>query len=155
MKHEKVKAFLDTLRKDPKAQEMIAKIPEPETHEGRIRAYEKIAGELGYDLSDTDLDAFIADREKFLQAKAKATAEKIGEIPENELEKAAGGGDHPTCHDTYQDEENCWHNDGCDHVYYNYPDYRCHYLESDNCNNMQQSWCGQNEYSVCGHDYVC
>ena len=143
MKHEKVEAFLETLRKDIKAQEMIAKMPAPETDEGRIRAYEKIAGELGYDLSGTDLDAFIADREKYLQARAKAAAEKIEEIPENGLEAVAGGGDHPTCNDTYKDKENCWHNDGCDHIYYNYPDYQCHIL--DNCDNLQND-CGKKEY---------
>ena len=153
MKHEKVRAFLETMRNDPRAQEKIARIPEPENHEGRIRAYEKVANELGYDLSDTDLDAYIADHDKYLQARADAAAEKISEIPEDELVEVAGGGDHPDCKDTYKDKENCWVNDGCDIINNHYPDYDCHL--NLKCHNYNGSYCGKNEYEKCGNSYAC
>ena len=153
MKHEKVRAFLESLRNDPKALEMIARIPEPENHEGRIRAYEKVAKELGYDLSDTDLDAYITDHEKYLQERARAAAEKIVEIPEDELVGAAGGGDHPDCKDTFKDKENCWVNDGCDAVNNHYSDYQCHY--TDVCYNHMHSTCGDDAFGQCGSMYRC
>ena len=153
VKHKKVKAFLEALKTDPKAQELIRDIPEPETTSSRIRAYAKIAKDLGYDLSDADLDAFILDQELYLQAKAEAAAKEIKELPEDELEEVAGGGDHPECKNTYKDRENCWVHDGCDIVNTHYPNYQCHY--NSKCNSMQGSLCGEKEYDKCGNSYAC
>ena len=147
MKHEKVKAFLEALKTDPKAQELIRGIPEPETPASRIRTYAKIAEDLGYDLSDADLDAFIADQEKYPQAKAEAAAKEIKELPEDELEEVAGGKNHADCTDTYKNKENCWVVDACDIVLTHYKNYECHHMTS--CSNMQESICGKKEYDKC------
>ena len=153
MKHEKVQAFLEALKDDPKVQEMVREIPEPETPSERIHAYAKIAKNLGYDLSDEDLRAFIADQEQILQAKAQSTAQGLEELPEEELSEVAGGGDHPDCKDTYKDKENCWVTDGCDIINNHYSDYQCHY--NSKCDKMQGSVCGENEYNKCGYSYAC
>ena len=153
MKHDKVKAFLEALKTDPKAQELVRNIPEPGNPSSRILAYAKIAEDLGYDLSDADLDSYIADQEEYLQAKAKAAAKEIRELPGDELELAAGGGNNPECTNSYKDKENCWIHDACDIVNNHYPNYQCHL--NNKCNHMQGSMCGENEYNKCGNSYAC
>ena len=150
MKHEKVVAFLKALREHPAGEEMIRKIPEPETQGDRIRAYAQIAGEMGHDVSEADLADYVAAKEKNLREKTEAAGEEIRELAADDLGAAAGGKDHKDCKDSYKDRENCWFKDGCDIVNNHYSDYQCHY--SDKCNN-QQLTCGKSWYEKCGSYY--
>lgn len=44
----------------------------------------------------------------------------------DDLEAVAGGkSDHEECLDTFKNKENCWYNDGCDHIFNAYDDYIC------------------------------
>ena len=150
MKREELKSFLDALRADPKAEELIRNIPEPENSEGRIQAYAKIAKELGYDVSENDLTEYIAAKEKLLQEKTAAAAEAMQELASEELSQVAGGKDHSNCKDTFKDKENCWVNDACDIINHHYKGYQCHY--NSECSH-QNFTCGDQWYAECGSYY--
>jgi len=150
MEHHEVKAFLNSLRINSKAKEMISSMPEPKDTEGRIAAYAKIAKELGFEVTEDDLREFAAAKEKKLQEKSDAAAAEIEELSPEELGEVAGGGDHSDCKDTYKDKENCWVNDGCDIINNHYSDYQCHY--NNKCS-KQNFTCGKEWYEKCGSYY--
>ena len=150
MEHHEVRTFLKALRINSKAREMVENLPEPKSTEERIAAYAKIAGELGFDVTEEDLKEYVAHKEKVLQEKAGAVAAKIEEMTPEELGEVAGGGDHPECKDTYKDKENCWSNDGCDIINHHYDGYQCHY--NDKCSH-QNFTCGDKWYEQCGYYY--
>ena len=150
MEHHDVKAFLNSLRINSKAKAMISQIPEPKNTDEWAAAYAKIAGELGFEVTEDDLKEFVAIKEKKLQEQANASAAEIEELSADELGEVAGGGDHSDCKDTYKDKENCWVNDGCDIINNHYSDYQCHY--NNKCA-KQNFTCGKDWYDKCGSYY--
>ena len=83
----------------------------------------KVLTEKGYDVSSEEISSFIQEAE---EERRKKTAGKIELLPDQDMEKVAGGGDHAECYYTFKDQENCWHEDGCDFVYIQYDGYLCH-----------------------------
>ena len=125
MAYKEVKAFLEALIANPEAQKLLSAMPEPETDEDRFRAWAEIAKELGYTVSEADLKACFAEREKALRESAEAAESTIVELSEEEMDRVAGGGAHADCKDTFLDKENCWASDGCDTVFHGYSTYIC------------------------------
>ena len=152
MKIETIRAFQEALKDNPTAQEMVRNTPEPENMEGRCRLYAKIAEQLGFDLTEQDLAEYVEEMQRRRSERTEAEAEKIEQLPEDELDEVAGGGDHPECKDTYKDKENCWSNDGCDLVYHKYDGYQCHL--NLYCKNYNSSPCGKSYYEQCGYEYA-
>ena len=150
MKHHEVRTFLNALRINSKAKEMIQNMPEPKTAEERIAAYAKIAEELGFDISQDDLREYVAHKEQKQKETTEAAAAEIESLTPEEMEEVSGGGDHSECKDTYKDKENCWVNDGCDIINNHYSDYQCHY--NNKCN-KQNFTCGKDWYDKCGSYY--
>ena len=126
MPAEDIKKILDALTADPKTQELLKARPEPASAEEAIRAYAEIAAELGFDVTESDLQSYLEKTEKMCKARTEATASRIELLDDDVLDQVAGGKDHDSCKDTYKDKENCWFNDGCDHIYHSYSDYICH-----------------------------
>ena len=152
MKTETIRAFQEALKDNPTAEEMIRNTPEPENMEGRCRLYAKIAEQLGFDLTGKDLAEYAEEMQRRRSERTEAEAEKIEQLPEDELDEVAGGGDHPQCKDTFRDQENCWYNDGCDVVYHRYDNYECHY--DFQCSNYQNWACGKTYYERCRTGYI-
>ena len=124
MNQERVKVFLEALKTDPKAESLLQARPEPKTDADRFRAYAEIAKELGYDVSEAELEAYLTEMEKTLQEHAKSAEALVTELSGDEMDKVAGGA-HTECKTTFLDRENCWHNDGCDNIYNGYKKYLC------------------------------
>ena len=152
MDHEKARAVLDSLSTDPQAQELLAKISEPDSLEARIRVYVNIAEELGYDLTEQELSDYLSVRENEVRASTEAAAEEIRKLRYDELAGVAGGGSHSECKDTYKDKENCWFNDACDIAIHHYKGYQCH--RNWSCRNYASSPCGEEQFRECGCDWV-
>ena len=81
-----------------------------------------------------------------MKRKAQAAKDEIENLSEQELAEVAGGKGHSDCRDTFKDRENCWVNDGCDHIYEDYRGYLCHY------GFRYQSSCKYQELPPCKHD---
>lgn len=136
MSKENARTFLEEGCKDPKVVELLQAKGEPETQEDMLAAYVGIAKEIGLDFTADELAAALGELDQERLAKTEADVAEVGEIADEELDRMVGGYDHPycptdyysedrACKDTYQDLENCWHNDACDIVYHDYWDYRC------------------------------
>ena len=85
----------------------------------------KILTEKGYSVSSEEIASFIREAEEERRNKTQENAGKIEELPDQELEAVAGGKDHPKCHYTYKDYENCWREDACDIINIYYLGYLC------------------------------
>ena len=117
--------FMEALKNDPKAKELLKGMSKPKTKEEIIAAYIDLAGKLGITLSEEDAESFVAE-EKDVASRSEIAAKAIQALPDDELENVAGGkGDNPECKDTYEDRENCWITDGCDILIIGYEDYSC------------------------------
>ena len=124
MKDEKVKKFLETMKSDPKAGELLKGYEAPADQAGEIRIYAGIASKLGYEITESDLETYLNNTADIMQKKTEEAAADILELPDDVLDRVAGGNkEHKSCQDTY---ENCWVNDGCDNIYHVYKDYVCH-----------------------------
>lgn len=152
MKNEKVRTVLDSMSSDPRAQELLAKVSEPDSMEARILVYANIAEELGYDLTRQELSDYCSIRETAVKASTETAAEEIRKLDDDELRAVAGGGSHPGCKDTYKDKENCWMNDACDIVVHHYKGYQCHH--NWDCSNYAESPCGEKQFWECGSDAI-
>ena len=125
MNHEKVKSFLKALKTDPKAKSCFADVPEPETDADRLRNYAEIAKKLGYDVSEAELEEYLAEKEKALKEHTKAAEDFIAHLSADEMETVSGGDLKTICEDTFQGGENCWYSDGCDVIFTQYKGYIC------------------------------
>ena len=130
-----VRAFINAITKDPRAQEILKDIPQPEDQEAEIKVYADISAQLGYDITEEDLKAYLEKTSEIIVGRTEEATADIQELPDDVLDKVAGGKkDHDNCKDTFKDRENCWINDGCDNFYNNYDNYVCHRLYySDPC----------------------
>ena len=123
---EQVRRFLETLRDDPKAREILSNgKTKPDSNEEIVAAYVEVAKKLGYDLTAKQIVEGI--REKFKeQAAITAQAENaVKELDPEELDKVAGGKGNEDCMVSFNNYENCWWEDGCDRVTNSYHGYLC------------------------------
>ena len=135
MEEDKKIELFGQFRKDPKLKEALEKTGLPNDPEGTVKLLAGLAKEFGYALSEEDLLAVILTAEKRRKTATQKSVEEIERLPDNDLERVAGGYSHivcweiykenDICQDTYMDMENCWQTDGCDQHYIMYPDYHC------------------------------
>ena len=136
MEEEKLMGLFDQFRKDPKLRDALEKTGIPEDHDEFVTLLSGLAKEFSYALSEEDLLAAILTAEKRRKTATQKSVEEIERLPDNDLERVAGGYSHivcweiykenDICQDTYMDMENCWQTDGCDQHYNKYPDYNCY-----------------------------
>ena len=149
MAEKSIKAFINAIATDPKAKELLKGTAQPEDLDAEIRIYADIARQLGYDVTEEELKAYL---EKFtgpLKERTEEAVAGIQELPDETLEHVAGGTkEHDNCKDTYRNYENCWVNDGCDSIYHKYSDYVCHKLAWDNPCHETAEPCSHGAYCV-------
>ena len=102
--------FLDAVRSDPKAQELISAMTTPGSDGEAAEAYVKIAKVLGFDLTADEILAGLKD----LEQKQKEQSDKIS-LDDHDLENVAGGA-NPECDDTHVPGEWCWFTDSCSYI---------------------------------------
>ena len=110
-----VQKFLDALRNDPRAQELIKDMPVPKSDEEAVACYAKLAKDLGFDLTTDDIKSGL----KAMENDRKAQSDKVS-LDADDLENVAGGANEG-CNDTHSDGEWCWFTDSCSYIitYYN------------------------------------
>ena len=123
MTKKEIAEALEELRKQPEICEKMKQ----ETPEDVPAFWAKVLAEKGCNVSSEEIASYIQEAEEERRKKTQENAGKIEEVSDQELEKVAGGKDHPECKDTFKDRENCWVNDACDAVYNEYDKYYCHY----------------------------
>lgn len=146
---EKVKELLKAVKTDPEAQAKLSGLAKPEDEDGAIRYYAEAAKLLGFDVTEKDIREMAAALAKEQKNKTEAAAGRVEALPDDELEKTAGGDycynnitycgnpsmacyppstptpSKPVCSNTFQQRENCWFNDGCDMIINVYSTYEC------------------------------
>ena len=110
-----VQKFLDAVRNDPKAKELIKSMPVPKNDAEAAEGYVKIAKELGFDLTADEILAGL----KGMEQAQKAESDKVS-LDDVDLENVAGGKDE-RCGSTFEPGEWCWFSDSCDYVISYYP----------------------------------
>ena len=140
MAQEKIIELLDELRKDPKAQEALEKIKESKGAEEVTAILAALAKERGFEISEKDFAEAIKGAMEQRKAQTEEAAAQIERLSDDDVAQASGGKkDHAECKDTFKDAENCWFNDGCDHVNQIYSNYICR----NNSNGHQCGFFGQ------------
>lgn len=148
MSTEKVKAFFDEIKTDPKAAELLNGMEPPKTAEEEAAAYLAAAKELGYDMTAEDLAAYMQEAAEEQKRKTEANAAEIELLPDEELENAVGGSCNSVttegyclvkskkeeCKYTFHHRENCWFTDACDMLFLFYDYYVCK-------KNYKHYWC--------------
>lgn len=129
----KVKEFFEKLNTDANAAELFKGKKTAEDPEEAVNTYLDAAKKLGFELTADEIKKYFVERERELKEKTNSTAKAVQALPDDELDKVAGGGDHDECEDTYMDRENCWIHDGCDLINTHYPDYECHLSYKGHC----------------------
>lgn len=156
MASEKIKAFLEEIKSDPKAAMLLSDAAAPKNGKEEAAAYVKAAKKLGYDLTEEEFFAYIQEAVGEQKKKTEAGAAEIEQIPDEELEKAAGGKicfsvvkylycynvlTHEPCKYTFKDRENCWATDACDVMLIKYDYYICNNNDAfSNC--YMSAWLG-------------
>ena len=120
---EKFRQFLEEIRNNPAAEEMLKGKGTPQDAAEEIRTYTEIANRLGYSFTEDEMKNCAEQEAAAQRGKREADIQAIQELPESELSEVAGGGD--TCKNTYRNRENCWKNDGCDNIVNMYDHYIC------------------------------
>ena len=123
---EKVKELLETVKTNPKAKELLKGAGEPKSEEDMIRLCAEIAPKLGFDITEAEIRAGVAEMERQRREKTSAGIETLSD---EDAEKASGGilwngeeapdghelGCYLTYHDYgYQKEKGIW----CKRVYF-------------------------------------
>ena len=88
MSMEKLTALLDAVRTDPRAKELLKDAAEPKSEEEMIRLCADIAPKLGFDITEDEIRAGIAE---MVRERMEKTAADMEKLPEDELKNAAGG----------------------------------------------------------------
>ena len=129
---EELKKFLEEIRTNPRANEMINGMEKPESPEELAACYAKIAKELGYTLTEDDILEGVKTIAEDMIAMTEKHKAEMDKLDMDEMNKVAGGlpchNTFDKCSDTFKDEENCWWNDGCNAARIHYLTYHCSYL---------------------------
>ena len=145
MNRESIAELLEKLRTDPETVRQIRARVFPAARNELAQAYADAARAAGAEVTKEEILSFISETESQVGARSDAATASVRELPEEELSRVAGGGDHPECYDTFKDKENCWIKDGCDHIYQDYKKYVCK-------GEFHNKHCGDME--VCGYMHV-
>ena len=112
---EKAKKFFEEIIKTEDAKAILATTKKPENEQELVDAYLEIAKKLNVELTAEGILAYF-----------DAIKPASGELDDDELAQLTGGTGSAACQDTFQQRENCFHNDGCDISWNVYSDYKCH-----------------------------
>ena len=116
---EKVRQFLETLRTDPKAQELIQALGRPQSEKDSVAGYYAVAKKLGFDIPKKEFVQGM--KEIALEQKAKSEEAARVALSDSELENVAGGVEGIMgCNSTYNDNEWCWISDSCNFLITDY-----------------------------------
>ena len=147
MKNEKMIEELARIQKDPRVKEALGSLKSLNNNDILVSRLVEIAAEYGYELKEADILQALQAAEARRKADTEAAAAQVERLTDDEVAKAAGGGQKANCKDTYMDRENCWITDGCDQVSEIYPDYKCHNNSAgEQCNEINALRC--NEFMV-------
>ena len=131
MSDNKLKELLKKVESDPEARKKVEDLEKPADEKGVIAYYLEVAKRLGADLTEDDVREAFAERMKTQKSKTDTAVEKVEAMADDALAEVAGGRVDfddflsDTCMDTYQQGENCWYSDGCDHYFQQYVSYVC------------------------------
>ena len=100
----------------------------PETEEDELKIYAAIAGQIGLDFTVEELHDVIEEMREEQANRTEVQVQGLEPMPDQDLKQVAGGKDYPECKSSFKDEENCFHNDGCDVVYHKYDIYSCEFI---------------------------
>lgn len=142
---EQLKKFLEFLRTDAKALEILASKEKPESPEEIIRNYAEVAKQFGFSLTKEEIAEGIKALTEEQVSRTAQAEEAAQELDLDELKKVAGGVDNPAaveaiasstekqpgCKYSFKHGENCWFQDGCDHAIWTYQDYICKRQDHD------------------------
>ncbi len=148
MNSEKAAAFLEELKTNPKAAELLKNREQPKTEEERILAFAEAAKTLGYDLTPAKLADYLKAAIAERQAKTDAQAAAVQKLSDSEAESVSGGKTpHEVvsgCKFSFEHRENCMYFDACDQNYQSYVGYHCaHNDYAAHCGNPQNYDCDQ------------
>ena len=109
--------FLAQMKNDPRAKELLKALPAPKSEEEALAGYQSVAKQLGFDLSQNEIQAA-------LKAMAQEQKEKTDKdaMEDADLESVAGGGQDERCSSTFDRGEWCWFSDSCSYVISHYDD---------------------------------
>ena len=123
---DKVKQFLETVKKDPKARELIKKLKKPKDDQEAAEGYFEIAQALNCDITKEEIAEGLKGAEQALKEKAAQVAEQVA-VSDEELDQVAGGGDGEgqvsSCDSSYSPGEWCWFSDSCAFLINDYEHY--------------------------------
>lgn len=152
MAFENVKELLKAVKTDPEAKKALQGLEKPKDEEGVVEYYVEAAKRLGYAVTDADIRKAIADLTKKQEEKTDAAVGTLKAMPDDELDQVAGGVLYTShclktttnCLDTFTNGENCWSNDGCDHISNYYDSYVCeHNNKGHSCGAVDANNCSQ------------
>ncbi len=114
--------FMEALRDDPRAKELMNSIDVPDEEEKGVDAYLELANKLGSSISREDLLSWKQEKEKECVSRfEKAEAGMMEAMDPEEMSMAAGGKrGYPVCESTFHKGEWCWFTDACKHVINSY-----------------------------------
>ena len=109
--------FLAQMKNDPRAKELLKALPAPKSEEEALAGYQSVAKQLGFDLSQNEIQAAL----KAMAQEQKEKTDKVA-LEDADLESVAGGGQDERCSSTFDRGEWCWFSDSCSYVISHYDD---------------------------------
>lgn len=126
MGKDNVRELFEELISNEKTRELLKDREKPETIGEVADTYEKIAKELGIDLTAEEIRTIVQEEEETRKVKTDDVAKAIFELQDSELDGVTGGdGYDERCRYSFKDKENCWFQDACDGAWHNYDNYIC------------------------------
>ena len=119
MSIEKIKKTIEAFLNDPKAAEMLEGCDKSE----KKAAIVETAHKLGYEFSEADLNEYIKCTEEGIKQQTEAAIREVSDLPDDDLDKVAGGKGREDCRYTFEHMENCYLTDACNDVFFIYNGY--------------------------------
>lgn len=120
MAFDQIEKFIEQIKSDPDVQELLRNRPKGNDREDGLKVYAELAAQLGYTFTEADLKEAVEEKRNLRMEKTEAAAAGLQELPDDALDRVAGGKDHKDCRNTYKDREDCWKSDSCDWVVHLY-----------------------------------
>ena len=117
---EEVRKFLEEMKTNPKAKQMIENLVVPRNDKQAIEGYYSVAKALNYSFSPEELTEGLIDVAKEKKEKTKEAANQVKQsVSEEDLDQVAGG-QLLSCESTADPGEWCWLSDYCDVIVTDY-----------------------------------
>ena len=94
MATDKISMFLEQLRTDPRARELLGDLGESGNEADTLRAYARAAKALGYDLTEAEVQEAIREKGQACRDRAAAVSEAIRALSDEDIEDVAAGSIH-------------------------------------------------------------